>query len=145
MDKRQLGKTDMHVSRLGVGLSEIGFSKVEVQTASDVLNTALDAGINFLDTAECYNTSEELVGKAVSQRRNDFFLATKTGHIAGGYVGEEWTAQTVRDSIDRSLKRMKTDNVDLMQLHSCSVDILKRGDVINSEASRKDSLHRLQW
>ena len=131
MDKRQLGKTDMHVTRLGVGLSEIGFGRVEEQTAADVLNTALDAGINFLDTAECYDVSEELVGKAVSHRRKDFFLATKTGHVAGGYVGEEWTAKTVRDSIDRSLKRMKTDYVDLVQLHSCSVEILEKGDVIN--------------
>jgi aryl-alcohol dehydrogenase-like predicted oxidoreductase len=131
MDKRQLGKTDMHVSRLGVGLSEIGFGRVEEQIASDVLNTALDAGINFLDTAECYDISEELVGKAVSHRREDFFLATKTGHVAGGYVGEAWTAQTVRDSIDRSLKRMKTEYVDLVQLHSCGVDVLKRGDVMS--------------
>jgi aryl-alcohol dehydrogenase-like predicted oxidoreductase len=128
LDKRQLGNTDMHVTRLGVGLSEIG-SGVSEETASDVLNTALDAGINFLDTAECYNQSEELVGKAVSHRRSEFFLATKTGHVSGGYDGQEWTAKTVRDSIDRSLKRLKTDYVDLMQLHSCSVDILKKGEV----------------
>jgi aryl-alcohol dehydrogenase-like predicted oxidoreductase len=128
MEKRQLGKTDMHVTRLGVGLSEIG-SGVSEGIASDVLNTALDAGINFLDTAECYNQSEELVGKAVSHRRSNFFLATKTGHVSGGYDGQEWTAKTVRDSIDRSLKRMKTDYVDLVQLHSCSVDILKKGEV----------------
>jgi aryl-alcohol dehydrogenase-like predicted oxidoreductase len=128
MEKRQLGNTDMHVTRLGVGLSEIG-SGVSEETASDVLNTALDAGINFLDTAECYNQSEELVGRAVSHRRSEFFLATKTGHVSGGYDGQEWTAKTVRDSIDRSLKRMKTDYVDLMQLHSCSVDILEKGEV----------------
>jgi aryl-alcohol dehydrogenase-like predicted oxidoreductase len=127
--KRSLGNTDMHVTRLGVGLSEIG-SGVSEQIASDVLNTALDAGINFLDTAECYNMSEELVGRAVSHRRSEFYLATKTGHVSGGYDGQEWTAKTVRDSIDRSLKRMKTDHLDLVQLHSCSVAILERGEVI---------------
>ena len=130
MEKRQLGKTDMHVTRLGVGLSEIGFGGISEEVAADVLNAALDGGINFLDTAECYNVSEELVGKAVSHRRSEYFLATKTGHVSGGYAGQEWTAQTVSDSIDRSLKRMKTDYVDLMQLHSCGIDILEKGDVI---------------
>ena len=121
MEKRQLGKTDMQVTRLGVGLSEIGFGGISEEVAADVLNAALDGGINFLDTAECYNVSEELVGKAVSHRRSEYFLATKTGHVSGGYTGQEWTAQTVSDSIDRSLKRMKTDYVDLMQLHSCGI------------------------
>jgi aryl-alcohol dehydrogenase-like predicted oxidoreductase len=130
MEKRQLGKTDMQVTRLGVGLSEIGFGGISEDVAADVLNAALDGGINFLDTAECYNVSEELVGKAVSHRRSEYFLATKTGHVSGGYVGKEWTAQTVSDSIDRSLKRMKTDYVDLMQLHSCGIDVLEKGDVI---------------
>ncbi len=129
MDKRQLGNTDMHVTRLGIGLSEIG-SDVSAETATEVLNTALDLGINFLDTAECYDDSEELVGKAVSHRRSEFFLATKTGHVWDGYSGKDWAVKTVRDSIDRSLKRLKTDYVDLIQLHSCSLDILKKGEVI---------------
>jgi aryl-alcohol dehydrogenase-like predicted oxidoreductase len=128
MDKRQLGKTDMHVTRLGVGLSEIG-SGVSAETASEVLNTALDLGINFLDTAECYGGSEELLGQAVSHRRSDFFLATKTGHASGDETGRDWSAKTVRNSIDRSLKRMKTDYVDLLQLHSCSVAVLEKGEV----------------
>jgi aryl-alcohol dehydrogenase-like predicted oxidoreductase len=130
MEKRQLGKTDMFVTRLGVGLSEIGYGGISEDVAADVLNAALDGGINFLDTAECYNVSEELVGKAVSHRRKDYFLATKTGHVSGGYAGQEWTAKTVSDSIDRSLKRMKTDYVDLVQLHSCGIDVLEKGDVI---------------
>lgn len=128
MEKRQLGQTDIHVTRLGVGLSEIG-SGVSAETASDVLNTALDAGINFLDTAECYNDSEELVGNAVSHRRSEFFLATKTGHTWDDYSGKDWTVKTVRDSIERSLKRLKTEYVDLLQLHSCSVEVLKKGEV----------------
>jgi aryl-alcohol dehydrogenase-like predicted oxidoreductase len=143
MEKRQLGKTDMHVTRLGVGLSEIGFGGISEDVAADVLNAALDGGINFLDTAECYNNSEELVGKAVSQRRSEYFLATKTGHVSGGYTGQEWTAKTVADSIDRSLKRMKTDYVDLMQLHSCGIDVLEKGDVIEVlQKARQDGKTR---
>jgi aryl-alcohol dehydrogenase-like predicted oxidoreductase len=128
MDKRQLGKTDMHVTRLGIGLSEIG-SGVSAETAAEVLNNALELGINFLDTAECYDDSEELIGRAVAHRRSEFFLATKTGHVSGEFTGKDWSAKVVRDSIERSLKRMKTDYVDLLQLHSCSVAVLEKGEV----------------
>lgn len=132
METRILGKTGLEISRLGIGLAEIGFelSLEEVTHAEKVLNTALDHGITFLDTAACYDISEELIGRAVAHRRDDFVLATKAGHITGGYQGQEWTAQTVRDSIDRSLVRMRTDHVDLIQLHTCGVDVLERGDVI---------------
>ncbi len=134
METRTLGRTGMEVSRLGIGLSEIGYelTPADVAQASSVLNGALDLGINFLDTAACYMISEETVGATVASRRDEFFLATKAGHVAGDYQGEAWTAQTVRDSIDRSLKRMRTDYVDIVQLHSCDVDILERGEVIEA-------------
>lgn len=133
MEQRTLGKTGLQVSRLGVGLAEIGgLTFEEVQKAGEVLNTALDQGITFLDTAACYGNSEELIGRTVAHRRDDFVLASKCGHVAGGYEGEAWTAQTVRDSIDRSLVRMKTDVIDLMQLHSCGVDVLEKGEVIEA-------------
>ena len=90
MEKRILGKTGYKVSRLGVGLAEIGFqlSLADEAEAANVLNTALDAGINFLDTAACYGISEELIGRTVAHRRQEYILATKCGHVAGGYVGE---------------------------------------------------------
>ena len=132
MQQRTLGNTGIQVSRLGVGLAEIGFELTfaEIQEANQVLNTALDNGITFLDTAACYDISEELIGRTIAHRRAEYVLASKCGHITGGYQGEEWTAPTVRDSIDRSLTRMKTEVIDLMQLHSCSVDVLERGEVI---------------
>jgi len=128
------GKTGFETSRLGVGLSEIGsqLSISDQDQASDVLNTALDSGINFLDTSACYGISEQLVGKGISHRRNDYFLATKAGHVALGYEGEAWTYQTVVDSIDRSLQLLQTDHVDLVQLHSCEIDVLEKGDVIRA-------------
>lgn len=132
MEKRLFGKTDMLVSRLGMGLSEIGYGGIDLATAAEVLNTALDNGINFLDTAACYLVSEEFVGKTVSHRRSDYYLATKAGHLADGYQGIEWSAKTIADSIDRSLRRMKTDYLDLVQLHSCSLEILQRGEAIEA-------------
>ena len=128
------GNTGFEVSRLGVGLSEIGsqLSTSEQDQATTMLDTALDSGINFLDTSACYGISELLVGKAVAERRDDYFLATKAGHIALGAAGEDWTYQTVVDSIDRSLRLLQTDHVDLVQLHSCGIDVLEKGDVIRA-------------
>jgi hypothetical protein len=128
------GNTGFDTSRLGVGLSEIG-SQLEIsdqEQATSVLNTALDNGINFLETSACYGISEELVGVGVSSRRDEYFLATKAGHVALDYDGEEWTYQTVVDSIDRSLRLLKTDHVDVVQLHSCGIDVLEKGDVIRA-------------
>jgi hypothetical protein len=131
MEMRKLGNTDLTVSRLGVGLAEIGdLSMGEVNVAAQVLNTALDNGITLLDTAACYGNSEELVGWAVADRRDEFVLSTKAGHVAGTYDGRAWTPRTVRDSIERSLRRLRTDHLDVVHLHSCSVAVLERGEVI---------------
>ena len=134
MNRRPLGNTGLEVSKLGIGLAEIGMhlSPVEQSRAAVVLNTALDNGVNLLDTAACYGNSEELIGDAVSGRRDEYVLATKCGHATPDETGEAWTAQTVTRSIDRSLRRLKTDRVDIVQLHSCSVDILEHGEVIRA-------------
>jgi aryl-alcohol dehydrogenase-like predicted oxidoreductase len=141
MEYRTLGRTGLEVSRLGLGLSELGYELTldDVSQAGRVLNNALELGINFLDTAACYNISEELIGATVANRRHEYYLATKAGHVAGDYVGEAWTKQTVLDSIDRSLVRMRTDHLDLVQLHSCGVEILERGDVIEALQSAQQA------
>lgn len=129
MEKRQLGQTDMQVSVLGFGGSEIGYEGVSEETVTKLLNSALDAGLNVIDTAECYQGSEELIGKTVADRRPDFFLFTKCGHPRG--VGsEDWSSSSLLESIERSLVRLKTDRVDLIQLHSCPEAVLRKGDAI---------------
>ena len=141
METTTLGKTGLEISRLGIGLSETGFnlSQAEEDQATKVLNTALDRGINFLDTAACYDLSEEQVGAAVSHRRSEYVLATKAGHFLPRGEGEDWTADVITNSIDRSLQRMKTDHVDVLQLHSCTVEILERGDVIEALQRVRDA------
>jgi aryl-alcohol dehydrogenase-like predicted oxidoreductase len=129
METRQFGSTDMKVSVLGFGGAEIGFEKATVKVVARLLGDALDAGLNVIDTAECYLQSEALIGEAVGVRRNDFYLFTKCGHIEGSYV-EDWRPDSLLRSIKRSLKRLKTDRVDLVQLHSCSEGELRKGDVI---------------
>ncbi len=131
MEKRPFGQTDMQVTVLGFGGAEIGFEKAAPETVAQLLNDALDAGLNVIDTAECYLQSEELIGQAVSSRRSDFYLFTKCGHPESPGVGD-WSPESLVASIERSLRRLKTDRVDLVQLHSCSEDELQKGDVIEA-------------
>lgn len=140
MEKRQLGKTDMQVSVLGFGGAEIGFEDASAETVAQLLNSALDAGLNVIDTAECYEGSEELIGQTVSHRRNDFFLFTKVGHPRG--IGsEDWSSASILESIERSLRRLRTDVLDLVQLHSCSEAVLRKGDVIAALQTARERGH----
>jgi|SRR5579883_1855757 len=138
MERRPFGKTGMNVSVLGFGGAEIGFGNASVETARELLNRALDSGLNIIDTAECYNTSEELIGQAVAGRRNDFYLFTKVGHASGlPYI--DWTPELIEASIDRSLKRLQTDYVDMIHLHTCSEEDLRKGDVIAALQKARDA------
>lgn len=129
MEKRAFGKTGMQVSVLGFGGAEIGYEHATPETVVELLTAALDNGLNVIDTAECYVGSEEKIGNAVSHRRSDFYLFTKCGHKEH-YTQPAWSKKEIQESIDRSLKRLKTDYVDLVQLHSCDEDELRKGDVI---------------
>ncbi|MBI2215672.1 MAG: aldo/keto reductase [Candidatus Rokubacteria bacterium] len=129
MERRRLGRTDMTVSVLGFGGSEIGYQQVSARTVTRLLGSALDAGLNVIDTAECYADSETLIGRAVGARRRDVYLFTKCGH-AGGWSRPDWRPPLLLASIERSLRRLATDHLDLVQLHSCSLAELRKGDVI---------------
>src|SRR3954467_14980201 len=113
MEKRRLGKTDMDVSVLGFGGAEIGFENVSQNDVKTLLESALDAGLNVIDTAECYRHSEELIGQTVAHRRRDFYLFTKCGHPKGVESSANWSPASILESIERSLERLKTDYVDL--------------------------------
>ncbi len=128
METRILGKTGLVVSTLGFGGAEI--STADLQVVERLLNAALDAGLNTIDTAECYGDSEEKIGQAIAHRRDEFHLFTKCGH-ASGLPGEDWNPPMMAQSIDRSLSRLRVDHVDLVQLHSCGEDLLRQGDVIS--------------
>jgi aryl-alcohol dehydrogenase-like predicted oxidoreductase len=129
MERRQLGQTDMQVSVLGFGGSEIGFEGAAEEIVERLLKSALDAGLNVIDTGECYEGSEELIGKTVSDRRADYYLFTKCGHPRG--IGsEDWSSSSLLESIERSLRRLRTERLDLIQLHSCSEAVLRKGDAI---------------
>ncbi len=140
MEKRRFGKTDMHVSVLGFGGAELGYEEVPQETCTRLLQDALDAGLNVIDTAECYYDSEEKIGKAVGHRRKDYYLFTKVGHPEGP-AKEDWRPDSILRSIERSLKRLQTDRVDLVQLHSCSEAELRKGDVIGALERARERGH----
>jgi len=115
---------------------------VSPKTVERLLGEALDAGLNVVDTAECYDGSEGLIGRALRGRRHECHVFTKCGHPHGGYRGN-WQPDSLLWSLARSLKRLQTDHVDLIQLHSCSLDVLKRGDSITAlERARERGLTR---
>src|SRR5258707_8731654 len=110
MERRRLGRTGMLVSVLGFGGSEIGYQRASGRTVARLLGGALDAGLNVIDTAECYEHSEELIGKAVGERRGDFYLFSKCGH-AGSFGRADWRPASLLKSIERSLRRLATDRL----------------------------------
>jgi len=132
MEKRRLGKTDMDVSVLGFGGAEIGFESASPEAVEKLLKSALDAGLNVVDTGECYRGSEELIGQAVSDRREDFYLFTKCGHPHGMESSANWSQASLLQSIERSLGRLKTDRLDIVHLHSCSESELRKGEAIKA-------------
>jgi aryl-alcohol dehydrogenase-like predicted oxidoreductase len=139
MTHAKLGKTELTVSRLGIGMAELGYGQAAfrdksevVRSAGEVLNLALDLGINFIDTAACCGQAEELIGGAIGDRRDEFVLATKAGHRDEGAPGEDFSYETVTANIDRSLKRMKADYIDILHLHTCTLEELQRGEAIQA-------------
>ncbi|UCC67637.1 MAG: aldo/keto reductase [Armatimonadota bacterium] len=107
MKQMRLGRTGLEVSRIGFGALQIA-TKYDYAHAQRLLNLALDLGINMLDTARGYQDSEERIGRAISHRRDDFFIATKSG---GRTRKDFW------ESLDESLRRLRTDHVDIYQFH----------------------------
>ena len=107
MEKRRLGKTELMTSIIGFG--GLKLHAVEQDDATEILNKALDMGINFVDTARGYGDSEAKIGEAISHRRDEFFLCTKTQAI---------TAEEMKKEIETSLKNLRTDRIDLYLCHN---------------------------
>jgi aryl-alcohol dehydrogenase-like predicted oxidoreductase len=138
MEKRKFGKTEMEFSVLGFGGAEIGYNPNQTQEDVNLLlNSALDAGLNVIDTAAAYKTSEAMIGEAVGHRRQDYYLLTKCGAL-DAFTRFDWSKEGVVETIRQSLKNLRTDYLDIAQLHSCSAEILRQGDAIEGlqEAKR---------
>ena len=141
-----LGRTGLEVTRLGFGTALS--SGLDNERWDVLLNSVLDSGINFIDTANDYGTgwdspAEEQIGRHVSGRRDEFYLATKCGCPPGG--GEHiWTRENAFRGLHESLGRLKTDYVDVMQYHNPTVEECEAGDLVTVPADmRKEG--KVRW
>lgn len=128
IEQRALGATGLNVTLIGFGALEIGRdwgigeadarARPDESGAAEVLNAALDAGINLIDTASAYHRSEERIGKSIASRRHEYVLASKCGeHNDEPNTFYDFSYNAVRNSIRRSRDLLQTSAIDVMQIH----------------------------
>jgi aryl-alcohol dehydrogenase-like predicted oxidoreductase len=125
---RRLGRTGADVTVLGYGAMELRGAptgpQISDEDASALLNAVLDSGVNFIDTSIDYGRSEELIGRYIGHRRDEYFLASKCGCPMGKFppgtprpLPHDFTPDNVRSGLEQSLRRLGTDHLDLVQIH----------------------------
>ncbi|MDH2413417.1 aldo/keto reductase [Nocardioides sp. CER19] len=148
MSYRPLGDSGLMVSAVGIGCNAFG-RRVDLDGVKDILAAARETGVTLLDTADIYGgagVSEELLGEALTGQRDSFVVATKFGQDMGGANGEDFGARGsrryLRRAVEASLRRLRTDHIDLYQLHlpdpmtpieetlSALTDLVREGKVI---------------
>ncbi|MBI4852149.1 MAG: aldo/keto reductase [Acidobacteria bacterium] len=132
IEQRNLADTGIKVSILGFGAGLIGDESTSEKQVDKLLNAVLDYGINLIDTARSYGISEERIGKYISKRRREFVLSTKVGYGVEGY--EDWTYDCISAGVERALRTLRTDYIDIVHLHSCPLETLKNTGVIEALA-----------
>ena len=119
-EHRPLGSSGLVVSRVGLGCNNFG-RRIGLDDARAVVDAALDEGITLFDTSDSYGESEEILGELLGGRRDQVLLATKFGSDLQGANGPDWGARGsrryIRRAVERSLRRLRTDWIDLYQLH----------------------------
>jgi len=132
MQHRRLGKTGFKVSEIGLGCWQLGndFGEIAESQAQQILDTALDAGINFFDTADVYGAglSERRIGQFRAPLKQAPIIATKVGRDAALYPNG-YSKQTIKHSLEKSLQRLGVDSIDLAQLHCIPREVLFDGEV----------------
>lgn len=143
LPKRILGRTGLEVTQLGFGAMEVRGSRIwggrpcSDEQARTILTAVLDAGINFIDTANDYGLSELYIGRFLAARRKEYVLATKCGcHMQYGTKDHNetphvWTRENLLRNIGDSLLKMSTDAVDLLQLHNPDVESCERAKLVD--------------
>lgn len=128
IETRPLGRTGTDVTILGYGAMELRGAPrgpaISDEDAGQLLNEVLDAGLNLIDTSPDYGRSEELIGRYLGHRRDEYFLASKCGCLLGPPppgatppFPHDWSAANVRAGVEQSLRRLGTDRLDLVQVH----------------------------
>ena len=149
-----LGRTGLKITKLGYGAMELRDAPrgrpVTEELAESMLNAVLDAGINYIDTSNDYGRSEEFIGRYISSRRPEYHLATKCGCTpppATPVVGRQphiWTRENLFRGLEESLARLKTEYVDVMQLHNPTVGESEAENVVESLKEMKQQ-GKVRW
>ncbi len=133
MEYRTLGRTGWKVSAISFGAWAIGadWGKVNDKDSLAALNRAIDLGVNFIDTADVYGDgrSERLVAQLKRDRREKIFIATKAGRRLNPHTADGYNRKNLTRFVERSLKNLKTDALDLVQLHCPPTEVYYRPEV----------------
>ncbi len=134
MHKRRLGKTGFEVTEISLGTWQVGGGwggNFDHYAAHNILHAAFDAGVNFVDTADVYDAglSEAAVGKAIKERNEKIYVASKCGRQINPHVSEGYTAEVLRKYVEASLKNIGIERLDLIQLHCPPTEVYKRPEI----------------
>lgn len=137
MNYRRLGKTGFEVSEISLGTWQLGgkwgddFSH---KTAEEILNAAIDNGVNFIDTADGYNggLSEKAIGKVLKNRSENIRVATKCGRRLNPHNAEGYNRENIRRFVEASLKNMDMEALDLIQLHCPPTEVYYKAEVFEA-------------
>ncbi len=145
MNFRKLGETDLSVSEVGFGVWTVGttwWGRIEESDGVALLVRAYDLGVNLFDTADTYGDGygEEVLAKALRRKRNDIVIGTKFGYDFYANPRREghkerpqrWDAEFVRHACEQSLRRLKTDHIDLYQLHNPRIEAVRMDDLFET-------------
>jgi aryl-alcohol dehydrogenase-like predicted oxidoreductase len=132
MKYRKLGKTTFQTSEIGLGCWQLGadWGELSETTAEEILETAVENGVNFFDTADVYGSgrSEKIIGKFLKKQRHNIFVATKVGRDSSLYP-DNYTKEGVKKCIQDSLTRLNVDSLDLVQLHCIPTKLMEQGEI----------------
>jgi len=140
--KKILGRTGLEVTQLGFGAMEVRGNRIwggrpcTDEQAETILNAVVDSGINFIDTANDYGKSEMYIGQYLAKRRSEYYLATKCG-CTMQYAGDHdetphyWTRENIMRNIADSTMKMRTDYVDILQLHNPDVETTEKSGTVD--------------
>ncbi|HKO00984.1 MAG TPA: aldo/keto reductase, partial [Thermoanaerobaculia bacterium] len=160
MQYRELGKTGIRVSVIGFGAwaiggatgasgAPLGWGKTSDDESLAAIRRARDLGVNFFDTADSYGfgRSESLLGIVLSRKRQDVVIATKVGNVrtATGELRKDFTKQHIFHAVDGSLKRLRTDYIDIYQMHNPLVQDLAREEIQEAMEMLQDAGKIRSW
>lgn len=134
MEYRTLGRTGFVISEVSLGTWQVGGkwgAKFDHKLADSILNTAVENGVNFIDTADVYGDgeSEKAVGRLINAHSDKIYVATKCGRQISPHINENYTPQVLRSYVEASLKNMDLEQIDLIQLHCPPTAVFSRPEI----------------